>query len=73
MLKVTTVSGLAFPGARQVVRIERCRRRHGTVKGSREVVFAATDLDAHQVCPAEVAAHAPGTGRWRTECTTCGT
>ncbi|MFD6094886.1 hypothetical protein ACFVWN_07510 [Nocardiopsis flavescens] len=27
------------------MRIERHRRRHGTVKGSREVVFAVTDLD----------------------------
>jgi predicted transposase YbfD/YdcC len=42
------------------VRIERHRRRHGTVKGSREVVFAVTDPDAHQVSPAELAAHARG-------------
>lgn len=54
-VKVTAVTGLAFPGARQVVRIERHRREHGKAKGSREVVFAVTDLDAHQVSPAELA------------------
>lgn len=63
--KVTAVNGLVFPGACQVVRIERYRRRHGTVKGSREVVFAVTDLDAHQVSPAELAAHARG--HWTVE------
>ncbi|MFD6096888.1 ISAs1 family transposase [Nocardiopsis flavescens] len=65
LLKVTAVNGPAFPEARQVVRIERHRRRHGTVKGRREVVFAVTDLDAHQVCPAELAAHARG--HWTVE------
>ncbi|MEV2279494.1 ISAs1 family transposase [Nocardiopsis sp. NPDC049922] len=64
-LKVTAAGGLAFPGACQVVRIERHRRRHGTVKGSREVVFAVTDLDAHQVSPPELAAHARG--HWTVE------
>lgn len=63
--KVTAVNGLAFPGACQVVRIERYRRRHGTIKGSREVVFAVTDLDAHQVSPEELAAHARG--HWTVE------
>ena len=64
-LKVTAVRGLVFPEACQVVRIERYRRRHGTVKGSREVVFAVTDPDAHQVSPAELAAHARG--HWTVE------
>ncbi|GHD26395.1 ISAs1 family transposase [Nocardiopsis kunsanensis] len=64
-IKVATVNGLVFPGACQVVRIERYRRRHGTLKGSREVVFAVTDLDAHQVSPAELAAHARG--HWTVE------
>ena len=35
------------------------------VKGSHEVVFAVTDLDAHQVSPAELAAHARG--HWTVE------
>lgn len=65
LVKVIAAGGLAFPGACQVVRIERHRRRHGTVKGSREVVFAVTDLDAHQVSPAELAAHARG--HWTVE------
>ncbi|USY19391.1 ISAs1 family transposase [Nocardiopsis exhalans] len=64
-VKVTAVTGLAFPGARQVVRIERHRREHGKAQGSREVVFAVTDLDAHQVSPAELAAHARG--HWTVE------
>ncbi|MCY9787088.1 ISAs1 family transposase [Nocardiopsis sp. EMB25] len=64
-VKVTAAGGLAFPGTCQVVRIERHRRRHGTVKGSREVVFAVTDLDAHQVSPPELAAHARG--HWTVE------
>ncbi len=59
-IKVTAVNGLAFFGARQVVRIERCRRAHGKAKGSREVVFAVTDLDTYQIPPTELAAHAWG-------------
>ncbi|MBB6000156.1 putative transposase YbfD/YdcC [Streptomonospora salina] len=59
-IKVTAVDGLAFSGARQAVRIERHRREHGTAATSREVVFAVTDLQAHQVSPAEPAAHARG-------------
>lgn len=65
MVKVTAVEGLPFPGECQVVRIERHRRRHGTLKSSREVVFAVTDLDAHQVSPAELATHARG--HWTVE------
>lgn len=63
--KVTAVGGPAFPGACQVVSIERYRRRHGTIKGSCEVVFAVTDLDAHEVSPAELAAYARG--HWTVE------
>ncbi|MFV2199130.1 ISAs1 family transposase [Nocardiopsis sp. LOL_012] len=63
--KVTAAGGLAFPGACQVVRTDRYRRRHGTIKGSREVVFAVTDLDAHEVSPAELAAYARG--HWTVE------
>ncbi|MFW6639928.1 hypothetical protein ACOALZ_07765 [Nocardiopsis algeriensis] len=42
-----------------MVRIERHRRPHGR-EGSREVVFAIIDLDTHQVCLAELAAHVRG-------------
>nr|WP_246404912.1 transposase [Nocardiopsis algeriensis] len=56
---------MAFPEAWQVVRIERHRRRHGIVKDSREVVLAVTDLDARQVSPAELTAHARK--RWTVE------
>jgi hypothetical protein len=63
--KVTAVSRLAFPGACQVIRIERYRRRHGTIKGSRTVVFAVLDLDAHEVSPAELAALPRG--QWMVE------
>ncbi|MFW6642083.1 transposase [Nocardiopsis algeriensis] len=59
------MDALAFPGACQVVRTERHRRRHGIVKDSREVVLAVTDLDARQVPPAELTAHARK--RWTVE------
>jgi predicted transposase YbfD/YdcC len=59
-LQVLAVNDLAFPGARQVVRIHRWRRPHGQTKTTRETVFAITDLDAHQVSPAELAAYARG-------------
>ncbi|USY18679.1 ISAs1 family transposase [Nocardiopsis exhalans] len=65
LVKVTAIEVLPFPGACQVVRIERHRRRHGTLKSSREVVFAVTDLDAHQVSPEELATHARG--HWTVE------
>src|SRR5699024_8214326 len=41
-------------------RHHRYRRPHGTLKGSREVVFAITDLNAHQFSPAELAVHSRG-------------
>ncbi|WP_052745980.1 hypothetical protein [Allosalinactinospora lopnorensis] len=64
-VKVTAASGPAFPGARQAVRIGRCRREHGRARGSREIIFAVTDLDAYQVRPVELVAHARG--HWTVE------
>src|SRR5699024_7371175 len=45
---------------RESPRHHRHRRPHGTLKGSREVVFAITDLNAHQFSPAELAVHSRG-------------
>ena len=56
-LKVIVTRGSTFLEACQVVHIGRHRRRHGKKKGSREVGFALTHLDAHQVCPVESATH----------------
>jgi predicted transposase YbfD/YdcC len=54
-IQVLTVDGLLFPHARQVARIRRKRRRLGTRRWTTEIVYAITDLPAHQTNAEEIA------------------
>jgi predicted transposase YbfD/YdcC len=54
-IQVVTVDGLLFPHARQVLRIERKRRRIGAKKWTTETVFAITDLPGEQASAEEIA------------------
>ncbi|MCX4784210.1 ISAs1 family transposase [Streptomyces sp. NBC_01264] len=74
-IKVVTVDGLLFPHAKQVLRIERRRRRIGAKKWSTETVYAVTDLPAEQASPKELATWArehwtvENTVHWSRDCT----
>lgn len=65
LLKVVTAGRLGFPHARQVLRIQRKRRRIGTRRWQTETVYAITDLQAHQASPDELATW--GRGHWTIE------
>jgi predicted transposase YbfD/YdcC len=54
-IQVVSVNGLLFPHARQVLRIQRKRRRLGATKWQTETVYAITDLPAEQASPEELA------------------
>jgi predicted transposase YbfD/YdcC len=54
-IQVLTVDDLLFPHARQVARIRRKRRRLGTRRWTTEIVYAITDLPAHQATAEEIA------------------
>uniref|UniRef100_A0AAU1I8F2 ISAs1 family transposase n=1 Tax=Streptomyces sp. NBC_00180 TaxID=2903632 RepID=A0AAU1I8F2_9ACTN len=49
------LGGIPFPHARLAIRIHRRRKLTGR-RESRESVYAVTSLDAHQACPADLAA-----------------
>jgi predicted transposase YbfD/YdcC len=57
-----------FPHARQVARIRRKRRRLGTRRWTTKIVYAITDLPAHQATAEEIAIWARE--HWRVENTT---
>jgi len=54
-IQVLTVDDLLFPHARQVARIRRKRRRLATRRWTTEIVYAITDLPAHQATAEEIA------------------
>jgi predicted transposase YbfD/YdcC len=54
-IQVVSVDGLLFPHARQVLRIQRKRRRLGAKKWQTETVYAITDLPAEKASPEELA------------------
>jgi predicted transposase YbfD/YdcC len=54
-IQVLTVDELLFPHARQVARIRRRRRRLGTRRWTTEIVYAITDLPAHEANAEEIA------------------
>ena len=55
-LQVGEAVRIAFPGARQLVRVRRRRRSRTTGKASHETVFYLTSRDARSLRPAESAA-----------------
>lgn len=59
-----SLSGIALPHAKLAIRVHRRRQPRGE-KQTRETVYALTSLDAHQACPAELAAYLRG--QWRIE------
>jgi predicted transposase YbfD/YdcC len=59
-IQVVTVAGLLFPHARQVLRIQRKRRKAGVKRWSTETVYAITDLPAEQASAADIALWARG-------------
>ncbi len=54
-IKVATVNGLLFPGARQAVQIKRRRTNRKTGKTTIKTVYAVTSLAAEQADPAQLA------------------
>ncbi|MHA4817159.1 ISAs1 family transposase [Streptomyces aculeolatus] len=58
------LGGIAFPHAPLALRVHRRRRQAGG-RESRETVYAVTNLDAHEVTPAELAAAVRG--HWTVE------
>jgi predicted transposase YbfD/YdcC len=54
-IQVVSIEGLLFPHARQVLRIQRKRRRLGAKKWTSETVYAVTDLPAEQATIEELA------------------
>lgn len=65
LVQVVTVKDLLFPHARQVLRIQRRRRKIGAKRWSTETVYAVTDLTAEQATAAELATWARG--HWTVE------
>jgi predicted transposase YbfD/YdcC len=65
IVQVVTVTGLLFPYAAQVLRIQRRRRLYGAKKWSKETVYAITDLTAEKADAAEIASWARG--HWTVE------
>jgi len=59
-----SLGGIALPHAKLALRVHRRRQPRGE-KETRETVYALTSLDAHQACPAELAAYLRG--QWRIE------
>ncbi|MGW3426309.1 ISAs1 family transposase [Streptomyces phaeochromogenes] len=64
-VQVVTVTGLLFPYAAQVLRIQRRRRLYGAKKWSSETVYAITDLTAEEANAAKIASWARG--HWTVE------
>ncbi|WP_067798238.1 ISAs1 family transposase [Actinomadura formosensis] len=54
-IKVCTVTGLLFPGARQAIQLKRRRAHRRTGKTTIKTVYAITDLTAEQATPAQLA------------------
>jgi predicted transposase YbfD/YdcC len=65
LIQVATVDNLLFPHARQVLRIQRRRRKFGAKRWSTETVYALTDLTAEQASVEELASWARG--HWTVE------
>ncbi|MFD5114904.1 ISAs1 family transposase [Streptomyces sp. NPDC058391] len=54
-IKVATVNGLLFPGARQAIQIKRRRTDRKTGRTTVKTVYAVTSLTAEQATPAQLA------------------
>ena len=54
-IKVCTVTGLLFPGARQAIQLKRRRVHRRTGKITIKTVYAITSLTAEQATPAQLA------------------
>jgi hypothetical protein len=54
-LKTAHMAGLDLPGARQAIKITRCRQDTATGKVSREIVYAVTSLTSAQATPQDLA------------------
>jgi predicted transposase YbfD/YdcC len=54
-IKVCTVDGLLFPGARQAIQVKRRRTCRKTGKTTITTVYAVTSLSAHQASPTQLA------------------
>jgi predicted transposase YbfD/YdcC len=65
LVQAVTVKDLLFPHARQVLRIQRRRRKLGAKRWSTETVYAITDLTAEQATIEELATWARG--HWTVE------